>query len=57
MTMDQHHVSGKAERGDYIVRGPRPADAIGHTLRGIFRETTLPDDFTVLLHRLDRFVH
>ncbi|USU06418.1 hypothetical protein NF700_06195 [Sphingomonadaceae bacterium OTU29MARTA1] len=55
--MDQHHVSGKAERGDYIVRGPRPADAIGHTLRGIFRETTLPDDFTVLLHRLDRVVH
>lgn len=36
------------------VRRPRPADAIGAALRGVFDCPPLPDDMARLLRRLDR---
>ena len=56
MDTHTHHV-GKAKRGDYIVRSPRPTDALGHALRGVFGDTPLPDDLLVLLRRLERVTH
>lgn len=51
------HLSGKAKHGDYVVRTPRPTDALGHALRGVFNDTPLPDDLQALLDRLDRVTH
>lgn len=56
MTTDTHH-PGKARHGDYVVRSPRPTDALGHALRGVFSDTSLPDDLLVLLRRLERVTH
>ena len=56
--MSMHaQLAGKARQGDYIVRRPRSTDALGHALRGVFGDTPLPDEFMVLLHRLDRVTH
>lgn len=51
------HDTGTAKRGDYVVRRPKATDALGHALRGVFGDTPLPDDFVVLLRRLERVVH
>lgn len=56
MSTDMHH-TGKANRGDYIVRSPRPTDALGHALRGVFSDPQLPEEFLVLLRRLERVTH
>lgn len=37
-----------------VVRRPRPSDAIGAALRGVFDCPALPDDISRLLQRLDR---
>ena len=49
--------TGRARNGDYVVRLPRPADPLGHALRGVFGETPMPDDIKTLLERLDRVTH
>lgn len=51
------HDPGTAKGGDYVVRSPRSSDALGHALRGVFVDTPLPDDLTILLHQLERVVH
>lgn len=56
MTADMHHL-GKAKRGDYVVRTPRPTDALGLALRGVFHDTPLPEDLVMLLRRLDCVTH
>ncbi|MCP3734827.1 hypothetical protein M9979_08080 [Sphingomonas sp. RP10(2022)] len=56
MTAD-FHPAAKARTGDYVVRRPREADALGHALRGVFGETPMPRDLTALLQRLDRVAH
>ncbi|GAA0668372.1 hypothetical protein FHT00_000294 [Sphingomonas insulae] len=56
MVTDEHHL-GKAKHGDYVVRTPRPADALGLSLRGVFHDSPLPDDLLMLLRRLDRITH
>lgn len=39
---------------EQVVRLPRPADAIGAALRGVFDAPALPEDMARLLRRLDR---
>lgn len=56
MNIAMHH-KGKAAQGDYIVRTPRPTDALGHALRDVFHDTPLPNDLLTLLRRLDRVTH
>ncbi|WP_169742501.1 hypothetical protein [Sphingomonas taxi] len=51
------HTSRKDRSGDYVVRLPRPADPLGHALRGVFGETPMPDDMRALLERLERVTH
>lgn len=51
------HSTGTAKCGDYVVRRPRSADALGHALRSVFSDTPLPDDLLVLLQRIERVVH
>ncbi|WP_179506859.1 hypothetical protein [Sphingomonas melonis] len=51
------HTSGKGRNGDYVVRIPRPADPLGHALRGVFGETPMPEDLQALLNRLNRVTH
>lgn len=51
------HLATKTHTGDYLVRTPRATDALGHVLRGVFGDTRMPDDWTALLHRLDRVTH
>ena len=42
-------------RGGYVVRKPRPTDAVGGSLRDIYKaDPRLPIEFTSLLRRLDR---
>ncbi|WP_203310775.1 hypothetical protein [Sphingomonas beigongshangi] len=53
MSIAGHH-SEKPRRGDYVVRRPRSTDALGHTLRGAFSDTGVPDDMLDLLGKLDR---
>jgi hypothetical protein len=43
-----------ARDAEQVVRRPRPADAIGAALRGVFDCPALPEDMTRLLRRLDR---
>jgi hypothetical protein len=56
MNGDTHNL-GTAEGSDYVVRRPRSTDALGHALRGVFVDTPLPDDLTILMHQLERVVH
>jgi hypothetical protein len=49
--------SGKMGHGDYIVRRPRATDAVGRSLRQVFSEAPLPDEWLVLLKRLDAITH
>lgn len=49
--------SGKTCHGDYIVRRPRATDAVGRSLRRVFAEAPLPDEWLTLLHRLDHIAH
>lgn len=53
MSIAGHH-SEKPRRGDYVVRHPRSTDALGHTLRGAFGDTDVPDDMLDLLGKLNR---
>lgn len=39
---------------DQVVHRPRPSDAIGAALRGVFDSPALPDDMIRILRRLDR---
>ena len=39
---------------DQVVRRPRPADAIGAALRGVFECPAVPEDMARLLRRIDR---
>ena len=39
---------------EQVVRRPRPADAIGAALRGVFDCPALPEDMARLVRRLDR---
>ncbi|GKS02382.1 hypothetical protein [Sphingomonas aquatilis] len=56
MNADAHPVE-KSRQGDYVVRRPRSTDALGHSLRGAFGSPGIPDDFEVLLKRIDRATH
>ncbi|WP_165800878.1 MULTISPECIES: hypothetical protein [Bacteria] len=47
----------KSRQGDYVVRRPRSTDALGHSLRGTFGCSDLPEDFAMLLKRIDRATH
>jgi hypothetical protein len=48
------HHSKKSRGNDYVVRSPRSTDALGHSLRGAFGDTGMPDDMLILLGKLDR---
>lgn len=44
----------RESRGGYLVRKPRPADAVGGSLLDIYdAQPGLPPEFTMLLRRLD----
>jgi hypothetical protein len=43
-----------AVEAEHVVRRPRPADAIGAALRGVFPCPPLPEEMTRLIRRLDR---
>jgi hypothetical protein len=51
--MNALHLS-MADDAEQVVRRPRPADAVGAALRGVFACPALPDDMVRLLRRLDR---
>ena len=51
--MSALYLSTATEAGQ-SVRLPRPADAIGAALRGVFHTPVLPKDMARLLHCLDR---
>lgn len=45
-------------RGGYVVRAPRPTDAVGSSLRNVYAaEPRLPSDLALLLSRLDARSH
>lgn len=49
------YLSIAADGNDQVICRPRPADAMGAALRGVFGDgATLPDDMLRLLRRLDR---
>jgi len=48
---------GKTYGNGYVVRRPQSTDALGHTLRGVFVDTPMPDDLVRLLHRLNHVAH
>ena len=49
------YISAAPGGNDQIVRRPRPTDAIGAALRGVFGEgAALPPDMMRLLQKLDR---
>lgn len=49
------YISTAPSGNDQVVRRPRPTDAIGAALRGVFGEGgTLPADMARLLQRLER---
>ncbi|MBX8843731.1 MAG: hypothetical protein NDI74_01245 [Sphingomonas sp.] len=56
MNANAHPVE-KSRQGDYVVRRPRSTDALGHSLRGAFGSSDMPDDFAMLLKRIDRATH
>ena len=48
------YISSAVGGNDQVVRRPRPTDAIGAALRGVFGEgDSLPSDMARLLQRLD----
>ena len=48
------HAPGRTDHA-FVVRRPRPTDAVGDSLRRIFAAgASLPQDLQRLLHRLDR---
>jgi hypothetical protein len=51
--MSALYLSIGTEQG-HSVRPPRPADAIGAALRGMFDAPALPEEMARLLRRLDR---
>lgn len=57
MTNQPRKIDGDGT-GGYVVRPPKVTDAIGHALRGVFRDDLrLPDEMAVALRRLDRVRH
>ena len=53
--MSALYISSAATGNDQVVHRPRPADAIGAALRGVFGTgCALPADMARLLERLER---
>ena len=48
------YLSSADQGNEEVVRLPRPADALGAALRGVFSDQPLPVDMVLLLNRLDR---
>jgi len=46
-------LAGPSDRGEQVVRMPRPGDALGTALRHVYPEERLPDDLTALLRQID----
>jgi hypothetical protein len=47
-------LAGPSDRGEQVVRMPRPGDALGTALRHVYPEERLPDELAALLRQIDR---
>ena len=58
MTRSLASTDTRDHRGGYVVRKPRPGDAVGSSLRDVYgADMRLPSDLASLLRRIDARTH